>query len=367
MRKTLATVAVLAMTTAVLFLAAGPAGSLAPTGQRAYSVRSDVDDTLYEVDLETGLATSVGVTGFSDVEGLTFGPDGVLYGVDDVTDVLVTIDLATGAGTSVGPLGVNVTDTGLTFDAAGDLFMSTDAPAPETLYRLDPATGAATAVGPQGQDVTGLAADATTIYGLGGDGTNNLVTVDPATGAATPVGPLTNVTLSDGGIDFDSDGTLWGMQDVGSTIFTIDPATGTATVVSTANDGTVDLPGFEGLAIAPPLAATADPTDVSGGTVVDVAGSFCYEAEATVTLLSDGAAVDEATATPDGVGDFTAEVTVPTDVDLDATLEVEVECGEQAVVLSLTLPAPPTPTPTPVAPRPATPASARPATPQFTG
>ncbi len=213
-------------------------------GAIGYAVQSDGDDQLYSIDLTTGVATPIGPVGFSDVEGLTFHPySGVLYGVDDDTDQLITIDLATGAGTPVGPLNVLFTDMGLTFDHYLNLWMSTDLP--EDFYAIDPSTGVATAIGNQGQKVTGLATAADgTIYGLGGDYTNNTVTINTATGVATPVGPLVNVDVADGGIDFDAAGTLWGLEDVG-TIFTINLLTGEATVVTTT------LGGFEGLAIPP--------------------------------------------------------------------------------------------------------------------
>jgi len=207
-----------------------------------YSVQSDGDDQLYRIDLTTGVATAIGPVGFNDTEGLTFHPfSGVLYGIDDDTDQLITIDVETGAGTAVGPLNVLFTDMGLTFDRDLNLWMSTDIP--EDFYAIDSNTGAATAIGNQGQDVTGLAAAADgTIYGLGGDHTNNTVTINTATGVATPVGPLVNVDVADGGIDFDAAGTLWGLEDQG-TIFTINLLTGEATVVATT------ATGFEGLAI----------------------------------------------------------------------------------------------------------------------
>jgi Ca2+-binding RTX toxin-like protein len=225
-----------------LFVIGLPATSaLADHTNVAYSVQSDGDDQLYSIDLTTGVATAIGPTGFGDIEGLSFNANGVLYGVDDATDQLVTCSVTTGACQVVGPLGVSITDMGLTFDRAGSLWMSTDAPTPETFYRIDPATGTATAVGPQGQDVTGLAALGTTIYGLGGDNTDNLVTMNPATGAATPVGPLGTVSVSDGGIDFRGS-TLFGIED-GGDFFTINLATGAATVVTTTTAN------FEGLAI----------------------------------------------------------------------------------------------------------------------
>ncbi len=211
-------------------------------GTIGYSVQSDGDDQLYSIDLTTGVATAIGPVGFTDVEGLAFHPlTRVLYGVDDDTDQLITIDLNTGAGTAVGPLNVLFTDMGLTFDQHANLWMSTDIP--EDFYSINPGTGAATAIGNQGQDVTGLASSFDgTIYGLGGDHVNNTVTINTVTGLATPVGLLLNVDVTDGGIDFDAEGTLWGLEDTG-TIFTIDPMTGEATVVTTT------LTGFEGLAI----------------------------------------------------------------------------------------------------------------------
>src|SRR5262249_44235550 len=151
--------------------------------------------------------------GFMGVESFAFDAGcRNLYGVDDVTDQLLTCNITTGACTPVGPLGVDVTDTGLAFGVDGNLYMSTDAPKPSKLYKLDPKTGAATLIGEQGQEVTGLAADKTGLYGLGGDGRDNLVKLDTATGHATVIGSLNTVVLVDGGIDFDSNGVLWGIH-----------------------------------------------------------------------------------------------------------------------------------------------------------
>lgn len=243
-------------------LIAGLAAELplsAQTGPIAYSVRSDgtdaQDDYLYSIDLATGVATPIGPTGFEDVESLAFDRDcTTLFGVDDTTDRLLTCDTSTGACTQVGNLGVDITDTGLAF--AGDrLFMSTDAPKnPSNFYRLDPLLGAATLVGPQGQEVTGLAAGPLGVFGLGGDGRDNLVEIDPVTGAVTVIGPLGTVQPSDGGLDFDANGVLWGIEDRGlrnpSRIFRANTTTGAATLGPTVHlaNGT-NLIGFEGLAI----------------------------------------------------------------------------------------------------------------------
>lgn len=223
----------------------------------AYSVQSDGSHKLYRIDLETGVATPLGVTGFEGIEGLAFEPGcQKLYGVDDVKDRLVTCDLKTGACETVGSLGVDVTDTGLSFADNGRLYMSTDAPKnPLRFFEVDPKTGAATWIGNQGTEVTGLAGNPVALYGLGGDGKDNLLIVDPVSGQATAIGPLEKVTLQDGGLDFDRDGTLYGLNDVTnrsgpSQLFKVDLRTGRATVIATLKDPQGKaVNGFEGLAI----------------------------------------------------------------------------------------------------------------------
>jgi len=236
------------------------AGAFPLAAQTAYSVRSDgsdsTDDVLFSIDLKTGLAKPIGPTGFEDVEGLAFDRDCKrLFAVDDVTDRLLTCDTKTGACKQVGNLKVDVTDTGLAFGTDFQLYMSTDAPKnPVRLYKVDPGTGAATSIGDQGQEVTGLAGGPTGLFGLGGDGRNNLVWVDPLTGAATTIGPLGPVAPRDGGLDFDADGVLWGIEDSGlrdpSRVFTVDTVTGGAKVVATVHlENGTKLGGFEGLAV----------------------------------------------------------------------------------------------------------------------
>lgn len=243
------------------------AGVCPLSAQTAYSVRSDGDDNrddyLYSIDLATGEATPIGPTGFEDVESLAFDRNcATLFAVDDVTDRLLTCDTTTGDCTQVGNLGVNITDTGLAFADDLSLFLSTDAPkGPTRFFKVSRFTGVATPIGDQGQEVTGLAASPAGIFGLGGDGRDNLVRVDPATGAATQIGKLGAVSPRDGGLDFAVDGILWGIEDAGfrdpSRIFTVDLETGAATVVATVHlkNGT-ELGGFEGLAIQEGICST---------------------------------------------------------------------------------------------------------------
>lgn len=272
------------------------AGALPLAAQTAFSVRSDgndsQDDVLFSIDLATGVATPIGPTGFEDVEGLAFNLDcETLFAVDDVTDRLLTCDTATGACRQVGNLGVDITDTGLAFASDLQLYMSTDAPKnPVRLYRVDPVTGAATLVGDQGQEVTGLAGSVAGLFGLGGDGRSNLVRVDPVTGATAPIGSLGTVAPRDGGLDFDADGVLWGIEDAGlrdpSRIFTVDLETGAATVVATVHlaNGTT-LGGFEGLAVEEGICAVT--LHGQEGAVIPTAGGWGLAA-LTVLLTGTG-------------------------------------------------------------------------------
>jgi len=84
---------------------------------------------------------------------------------------------------------------------------------------------------------------------------SSLGCVDIATGEYQEIGPFVNVELFGGGIDFDSSGVLWGINDGDDSppdIFTINPETGEATVV------TQTLVGFSSLAIAPPVCGIAE-------------------------------------------------------------------------------------------------------------
>lgn len=228
-------------------------------------------DALHQLELGNGQASIVGtVRGgdgtapFADVEGLAMSPDGVLYGIDDASKTLLRLDKTTGRAVAVdgregntGLVRTSSFDFGLTFACNGALYASSDSR--RSLYRLDPATGAATLVGSEGAlgaQITGLAARYDGVYGIGSSGDENLYRIDTTTGQATLVGPLgANLQFTDGGLDFDAAGQLWGVADMSGTsvnaepsiLFRIDPATGATTRVATT------LSGVESLAILPPV------------------------------------------------------------------------------------------------------------------
>jgi len=231
----------------------------------AFSVQSDGDDSLYQIDLGTGVATRIGTgVGFADVEALAYQPGtNILYAVDDATDTLITINTTTGIGTAVGtitfsgvlpPAQIN---PGIRFDSAGILYMVTDfeGTSTGTLYQftdISPGTVAASSVGNQGISLYGLAFQGNTPFALGD---TQLATVNLGTGLATPVGNLTNVIGTQGDLDnFTITNTLWGITDGErgpSQTFTVDSISGIATVRAGITVNGVATSGFEGLAISP--------------------------------------------------------------------------------------------------------------------
>lgn len=263
------------------FLAAGLLVGVSASAATGFTVNSDDlgvrdFDSLHRVELGTGQAIKVGEVRasdnsapFADVEGLAMSREGNLYGIDDASKTLLRIDLQSGRAVAVdgreGNTGLPRTsnfDFGLTFDCSGALYASSDSR--RSLYRLDPATGVATLVGSEGAlgaQITGLAARYDGVYGIGSNGDENLYRIDTESGRASLVGALgAGLQYTDGGLDFDAAGQLWGVADMtGSTIngapsvlFLVDPASGAAERVTTT------LTGAESLAIGAPVCSAPE-------------------------------------------------------------------------------------------------------------
>jgi hypothetical protein len=269
------------------------AASLSQAEPFGYVVNSDdpSDDafSLVRVDLATGDHTVIGDTGYIDVEGLSFSSDGTLYGVDDATKTLLTLDLDTGQATPVGggdgnlglPTGPDQgRDFGLTFDAAGTLWLSSDVTG--EVWRVDPDTGeltpvvtasgsmATTSAGGDGKShsstqphLTGMASCGDTLFSISVNNGQSLYRAERDPYEIEEVGPLgAGLEFDDGGLSFDANGTLWGIADRStfqepgtsettvleepSIIFTVDPTTGAATETGST------VVGVESLAIASP-------------------------------------------------------------------------------------------------------------------
>ena len=238
-------------------------------------------DALHRVELENGQSVKAGdarsspnSAPFADIEGLAMSAGGMLYGIDDASKTLLILSQSDGRATPVdgreGNTGLTRAsnyDFGLTFDCNGSLFASSDSR--RSLYRLNTSTGVATLIGSEGSlgaQITGLAARYDGVFGIGSSGDENLYSIDTLTGRATLVGALgAGLRFTDGGLDFDGAGQLWGVADMTgasinpepSVVFKIDPSTGAATRASTT------LSGVESLAITAPVCqapvATAPP------------------------------------------------------------------------------------------------------------
>jgi len=249
----------------------------------AYSVNSDSgssnEDSLYQINLATGEdhrkgeLISVSIYDHIDTEGLAFDSDNILWGIDDNTLTLFPISTVSGAipfgeiidVSTIFPSG-GANDFGMTFSCDNSLYVTSVTTG--TLYRIDLDAGSQEAIGALGANISAIAAigSPTKLYGLGNGQFENgdtdspdLYSIDVSTGAATLIGPLGSEAgeYDQGGLAFDSDGTLWAITDrrtinnLPSQILRIDVDTGTATLVSTTGEV-----GFESLAIGPPTACS---------------------------------------------------------------------------------------------------------------
>lgn len=144
---------------------------------------------LYRIDQVTGETEFVGSTSIDRMNGLTFGPDGTLWGAtssDVAVPSLYKIDTSNGVATLVGSMG---------FACAGDLAFSDDtlymaaaSPTPggnDLLVRLDTTTGIGTMVGSFGLPYVygfDIAQEDRIAYATSG---TSIYSVDLATGATT--------------------------------------------------------------------------------------------------------------------------------------------------------------------------------------
>lgn len=205
-------------------------GVTAQAGPIAFSVDT-ISDQLYTIDLMTGTSTAIGNpgdVGFGDVEGLSFQPGtGLLFGLDDSSDQLITINTATGIGTAVGLLGVDFSDSGLSFASNGSLYGATDLGSNDGFYSINTSTGAASLINGGQSDAHALSFFDGVMYGIL-DGGNNLYSINLTTGAETFIGGL-GISTDEDGFIIDSSGNGYLLQDnVGGGIYTVDLVTGLA-------------------------------------------------------------------------------------------------------------------------------------------
>ncbi|MCH7838234.1 MAG: hypothetical protein IIC26_06970, partial [Chloroflexi bacterium] len=154
----------------------------ATTGNDAWTTGGN-GTTLARIDLKTGIAATVGFSGFSQTWAAAFTPDGTLWTITNGFTIslsnLATFNLSTGAATNVGsPMGTSNV-IALEADAAGNLYAGGFN---GSFYSVNKSTGQLTFIGNMGfPSVMDFAFDSSgTLWAV--DGCNRLYTVNPATG-----------------------------------------------------------------------------------------------------------------------------------------------------------------------------------------
>lgn len=162
-------------------LARDRAGRLFTVGVSRSGVTS-----LYTINEQTGVATfAAPLLGLSYARGLAFSDSGVLYAA---LDALYTINTTTGQATLVGSFALTVFEQmeGLTFGPDGTLYGHTRGVGfnPGRLWRIDPLTGRATMVEPGALSSTSTLAFTPEgrLYGAG----LGISEIDPRTGLGVP-------------------------------------------------------------------------------------------------------------------------------------------------------------------------------------
>jgi DNA-binding beta-propeller fold protein YncE len=208
--------------------------------------------SLYRIDAATGVATAVGNTGLSEINGIAWSEaTQTLFAYTTDAD-LYRLNPATGAASLIAARSEIVPEGDIALGTGG-AYVSFGA----DLARLNLATGALEIVGPFGDaanDVSGLAFDAAgALYGYSKNGLlgDTLLSIDPATGAASERGLLgIESTKAVGGLAFDPDNGGLYLTDH-EALFLVDPATGNATPI-----GAHGVSGMSGIAFVPePCAA----------------------------------------------------------------------------------------------------------------
>lgn len=244
-------------------------------------------DTLYRIDLDNRVASTIGSAGFfgsrriGNISGLSPTADGSVYAVSGSLKSLVRIDVSSGTASVVGSIGLDdlgngqfdALDLGMTAACDGGLWLSSGTL--KQLLRVDPGSGETTAVGPTGHALTGIVARGEQLFGAGGKGDNTFYRIDPSTGAAIAIGPFGSEVrrwVNSVSMGFDADGTLWAVLNYvppehdsdtpadWSDLATINPANGHVHVIGPiTGPQSLKQVGMKGFSVGPPLCTAGTP------------------------------------------------------------------------------------------------------------
>ncbi len=211
---------------------------------------SNMNTPIYTIDTATGIQTTLGNSGFPNVQSLAFSPTGVLYGTTfgggGSNMSLLTINQTTGAGTIVAPItpasGTNALNaaTGLAFPSAGNAYLvGRDFNQTGSLYTLNTTTGVVSSLGStnavQTQDLALAPNGSAFAVNIGSAGTPASLTtrgvrsLDLTTGNTTFLGqPVGGSTVNLTSMTFTPDGTLW--VGGGGNLYTAATGTGALTL-----------------------------------------------------------------------------------------------------------------------------------------
>jgi len=156
-------------------------------------VPSGSNHLLVRINSLFGDAHEVSVITLTTLKGMSFRND-TLY-IGRISGQIYSVDINTGASTLVASTGINI--AGLAFHPiTGQLWASVRIPASpaDRIYKIDLTSGTATLVGSSGVgQISDILFDGRgNLYGIAGTGaiTNDLVSIDTTTGAATVIGSM---------------------------------------------------------------------------------------------------------------------------------------------------------------------------------
>ena len=229
------------------------------------------NDTLVTIDTVTLARTVVGELGVNvRFNGAGYNPaNGVFYMTSGREDgSLYSVDLTTGAATLIGVSGIGQL-FGLEYNDATDTLYGTqfgDFGDPMSgLFAIDMQTGVATTINPQmTRDIGALAYNSRTNQLVGvSELIGDIFAIDPTTGAQTLLND--GAFINDGGFTYDRDTNLFWYSEVGGNLYTIDPENDYARTLVGTGFGDLSGLGYMPNAVTPGVPEPASWAMMIGG------------------------------------------------------------------------------------------------------